>query len=124
MMKNHVLIIDDEELIRSTTLLLLDRKGFEARITVNGKEGIIVARQWKPDLILLDIVMPVMNGWEVMKELRSDVKTKDIPVIITTAMDSVIPDELVLKRGAQAIINKPFQLQELLSIVDRVLTGK
>jgi two-component system alkaline phosphatase synthesis response regulator PhoP len=116
-----VLIIDDEPLILKTTELLLKKTGIFTVLTAqNGGDGISAVKRDKPDLILLDIIMPGMDGWEVLKQLKSDTTSANIPVIVFTALDYVIADQLARQSGASGICRKPFQLHELLRTIQEL----
>jgi twitching motility two-component system response regulator PilH len=116
-----VLIIDDEPLILKTTALLMKKSSNAEIITAqNGPDGIALARKEKPDLILLDIIMPDMNGWEVLKVLKIDEVCSRIPVIVFTATDYSISDSMAKENGAAVICRKPFQLHQLMNVVQKV----
>ncbi|MBD3343564.1 MAG: response regulator, partial [Chitinivibrionales bacterium] len=82
MINKKILVIDDERLIRTTTILLLKKEGAVAIAAADGKEGIELAKKEHPDLILLDIMMPGMDGWQVLETLRSEPLCASVPVII------------------------------------------
>jgi DNA-binding response OmpR family regulator len=124
MEKSKVLIIDDEELMRSTTKLLLTHHGrFQVECAHNGQRGIEMVKSVKPDLILLDIMMPDLDGWEVLKLLKENAETACIPVVIFTAIDGDISDRQLSEYGAVGLIRKPFHLQELLAVISKILSG-
>jgi twitching motility two-component system response regulator PilH len=121
MVPEKVLIIDDEPLILKTTALLLKKSSNAEIITAqNGPDGITLARKEKPDLILLDIIMPDMDGWEVLKVLKIDEECSRIPVIVFTAMDYSISDSMAKANGATGICRKPFQLHQLMHVVEKL----
>jgi CheY-like chemotaxis protein len=113
-----VLIIDDEVLIRKTTALLLKKARIDVITAGSGPEGIDLAEKQYPDLILLDIVMPEMNGWEVLSQLKAREDLAKIPVIVFTAEDCFMSDGNAMQRGAEGVCRKPFQLHQLLGIID------
>lgn len=113
-----VLIIDDEVLIRKTTALLLKKARIETITAGSGAEGIALAAKENPDLILLDIVMPEMSGWEVLSALKSRVDLARIPVIVFTAEDFSMSGSKAVEKGAAGVCRKPFQLHQLLGIID------
>lgn len=115
-----VLIIDDERLIRLTTSILLKQRKYEVVEAINGEEGISVALDEKPDLILLDIMMPYMDGWEVYDKLQEIDETKIIPVIIFTAGDFVSSEQIAKSKGINWIIRKPFNIEVLEEIFSNV----
>jgi len=120
---SKVLIIDDEELIRATTMLLLRKHGFEVECVSNGNLGLEAAHRSQPDLILLDIMMPDMDGWEVLRSFKDDSVLSAIPVIIFTAIESELNDNDLHARGAFGMLRKPFHLKELLAIIGQVAAG-
>ncbi len=115
----RILIVDDEpEMVRG----LEDNLRFEGYQTLaasNGKEGLAQAMQGSPDLILLDIMMPELSGWDVLRALRQ--KGMDVPVILLTARGEEVDRVLGLELGADDYITKPFSLRELLARVRAVL---
>jgi len=114
-MTEKILIIEDEEdLVKGLKLNLLD-EGYEVDYALNGKEGLEKALNEKPDLILLDIMLPGMNGLEICKELRQ--KKMDIPILMLTAKGEEIDKVIGLEIGADDYISKPFSIRELLARV-------
>ncbi|MBT7462641.1 MAG: response regulator transcription factor [Bacteroidetes bacterium] len=114
-MKENILIIEDEEdLVKGLKINLVD-EGYEVNYSLNGKEGLAIALQTKPDLILLDIMMPGMNGLDVCKELRH--QKMDIPIFMLTAKGEEIDKVIGLEMGADDYISKPFSIRELMARV-------
>jgi two-component system alkaline phosphatase synthesis response regulator PhoP len=114
-MNEKILIIEDEEdLVKGLKLNLVD-EGYEVDYALNGKEGLEKALKEKPDLILLDIMLPGMNGLEICKELRQ--KKMDIPILMLTAKGEEIDKVIGLEIGADDYISKPFSIRELLARV-------
>jgi len=117
----YILCIEDEPEMIDLIRLILGRRGFEVVGAAGGKEGLEKARQKPPDMVLLDLMMPDMDGWEVYQQLKADEKTKDIPVIVVTAKAQSIDKVLGLHIAkVDDYIAKPFSPQELLSSVDKV----
>ena len=117
----HILCIEDEPEMIDLIRLILGRRGFEVLGAAGGKEGLEKVRQVKPDLVLLDLMMPDMDGWEVYQQMKADEKTKDIPVIVITAKAQSIDKVLGLHIAkVDDYIAKPFSPQELLTSVDKV----
>ena len=112
-----ILVIEDEETVRENILELLDAEGFEAIAAENGRIGLSLAQQELPDLILCDVRMPEMDGYGVLKGLRSHHETAGIPFIFLTAKAAKTDLSLGLEMGANAYITKPFTLAELLSVI-------
>jgi two-component system alkaline phosphatase synthesis response regulator PhoP len=120
-----VVCIEDEPGVIELIRLILERRGLKVVGAVSGMEGLEVVRQVKPSLVLLDLMMPGMDGWEVYRRMKADAMMKTIPVIIVTAKAEGI-DEVLAKHIAKVddYIKKPFSLQELLQSIERVLNRK
>jgi DNA-binding response OmpR family regulator len=117
-----ILCIEDEQEMIDLIRLILSRRGFEIRGANGGKEGLEIIRKDHPDLVLLDLMMPEMDGWEVYQQMKADEATKDIPVIVVTAKAQSIDKVLGLHIAkVDDYIAKPFSPQELLNSVDKVL---
>lgn len=110
-----VLIIDDEMLMRTTIKILLSNYNIETILAPNGNEGILLAEKEKPDIILLDLMLPDIDGWKVLEKVRENPQTENIPIVIFSAMDLNIEKEETKKKGIVSIIRKPFQLKQLLN---------
>jgi CheY-like chemotaxis protein len=110
-----ILLIDDEDAIRQVLSLALEFEGYQVFTASNGEEGLrTLQRIPRPDLILLDLMMPVMDGWEFLEAIKKDTAFSDIPVVIVTA--SRKSDEI---KGAAAVIEKPVGLNELFRVAGR-----
>jgi len=117
-----ILCVEDEPEMIDLMRLILGRRGFEVRGANGGVEGLKMIREEKPDLILLDLMMPDMDGWEVYQQLKADEYSRDIPVIVVTAKAQSIDKVLGLHIAkVDDYIAKPFSPQELLSSVEKVL---
>jgi DNA-binding response OmpR family regulator len=120
-----ILCIEDEQEMIDLIRLILSRRGFEILGANGGKEGLEMIRKNHPDLVLLDLMMPEMDGWEVYQQMKADETTKDIPVIVVTAKAQSIDKVLGLHIAkVDDYIAKPFSPQELLASVDTVLGRK
>jgi DNA-binding response OmpR family regulator len=120
--KKVVVCIEDDPQVIDLVKLILGRKGFELVGAVGGREGIETVRRVKPDLVLLDLMMPDMDGWEVYRQMKADEELKHIPVIVVTARVQSIDRVLALHIAkVDDYITKPFGPQELLQSVNRVL---
>ncbi len=121
----RILCIEDETEMIELMRLILGRRGFEVHGAPGGVEGIKMVRELHPDLVLLDLMMPVMDGWEVYQQIRADETTRDIPVIVVTAKAQNIDKVLGLHIAkVDDYIAKPFSPQELLASVEKVLGKK
>ena len=117
-----ILIIEDESDMIDLLRLILERSKFEVVGAVGGRKGLDLVRAERPDLILLDLMMPHLNGWEVYRQLKTDSELKGIPVIVITVRPRD-DDETLGTRIAKVdgYITKPFRQQELLDNIHRVL---
>jgi len=118
-----VLIIDDEPLLRKTTAMLLQHLKMDARCAGSGPEGIEMAKNDNPDVILLDLAMPIMDGWAVLAHLKSDRVLSRIPVVLFTGDSFSFPPRSAKEKGVAAIMNKPFEPSELLSTLEGIFAG-
>jgi len=115
--------VEDEPEMIDLIQLILNRKGFEVIGARGGVEGLNTIRSEKPDLVLLDLMMPEMDGWQVYQQLKADEETADIPVIVVTAKAQNIDKVLGLHIAkVDDYISKPFSLQELVDRVEKVLS--
>jgi two-component system response regulator VicR len=120
-----ILCIEDETEMIDLMRLILGRKGYEVHGAPGGVEGLKLVRELHPDLVLLDLMMPVMDGWEVYQQMKADESTRDIPVIVVTAKAQNIDKVLGLHIAkVDDYIAKPFSPQELLGSVEKVLSLK
>ena len=123
--KKLILCIEDDQEMIDLIRLILSRHGFDVRGATGGKEGLEIIRKEHPDLILLDLMMPEMDGWEVYQQMKADETIKNIPVIIVTAKAQSIDKVLGLHIAkVDDYISKPFSPQELLSSIESVLDKK
>ena len=117
-----ILCVEDEPEMIDLIRLILGRRGFEVIGATGGVEGLKMVREQKPDLVLLDLMMPDMDGWEVYQQIKADEKTRGIPVIVVTAKAQSIDKVLGLHIAkVDDYIAKPFSPQDLLNSVERVL---
>ena len=117
-----ILCVEDEPEMIDLIRLILGRRGFEVKGAHGGVEGLEMIQKEKPDLILLDLMMPDMDGWEVYQQIKANEKTKNIPVIVVTAKAQSIDKVLGLHIAkVDDYIAKPFNPQELLTSVEKVL---
>ncbi|MGE0144978.1 MAG: two-component system response regulator [Planctomycetota bacterium] len=118
-MERTVLIIEDEKLIIVSTQMVLEAAGFRVEAAVNGDEGVQKARSARPDLILLDIMMPGIDGWETLTRLKRDPETSGIPVIVFTAREHSRGHQKSTEMGAADYFRKPFEPDELIELVEK-----
>jgi two-component system response regulator VicR len=125
MVAARILCIDDEKEILDLIHLILGRKGYEVAGAIGGEAGLAKARSWKPDLVLLDLMMPDMDGWEVFHRLRADETLAKVPVVVVTARAQSIDRVLGLHVArVNDYISKPFTPQDLVESVERVLANQ
>lgn len=120
--KKRILCIEDEAEMIDLTRLVLEREGFEVLGAVGGSEGLETIKREKPDLVLLDLMMPDIDGWEVYRQMKANHESARIPVIVITAKAQSIDKVLGLQVAkVDDYITKPFGPQELLSSINRIL---
>ncbi|HEY6074824.1 MAG TPA: response regulator, partial [Anaerolineales bacterium] len=118
----RILCVEDEQEMIDLIRLILGRRGFEVKGAEGGIQGLKQIREEIPDLVLLDLMMPDMDGWEVYQQMKADEKTRHIPVIVVTAKAQNIDRVLALHIAkVDDYITKPFSPQELLQSVEKVL---
>ena len=122
MMVGRVLIIDDEPELVKAVEVRLKANGYDVEVAYDGKEGIDKAKEIRPDLILLDFVMPMMDGYEVARELMADIEIKQIPIVVLTASQQKDLKTRFREIGINAFIVKPFETSELLDMVNKYLS--
>jgi len=123
--RRKVVCIEDELEMIELVKLILGQKKFDVTGAVGGQEGLDKIADIKPDLVLLDLMMPEMDGWEVYQKMKASEEMRDIPVIVVTAKAQSIDRVLGLHIArVDDYITKPFGPQELLDSVERVLRGK
>lgn len=115
-----ILIVDDEPLLVKSMCLVLKYKGFDTQGVMNGFEGIKSAEVFQPDFIILDIMMPGIDGWETLKKLQENDKTCHIPVIIFTAKEYSNGTQMARQAGAVDMVTKPVDPEILVSLLTRL----
>jgi DNA-binding response OmpR family regulator len=119
--RKRVLIVDDEPDILKTVIFRLKKAGYQIITAKDGKTGLELAKKEKPDLILLDVTLPLINGYEVCQRLKSDDNFKKIPVIFLTASVADKITDKTKASGANDYIIKPFEPEELLNKVKKYI---
>jgi DNA-binding response OmpR family regulator len=122
--KVRILVIDDERLLVKSTAMALRLRGYDAVEALDGPSGITAALEEKPDLILLDIMMPGMDGWQVLQQLREKEETGDIPILVFTAKEYSNGTTVADLNGADGFVPKPFELEDLIESIEAKLTRK
>jgi DNA-binding response OmpR family regulator len=122
-MAHRILIADDEPNIVLALEFLMKKEGYEVQTAVDGESALHAVKKSRPDLILLDIMMPNFDGYEVCQRIRSDPSMKDVVIIMLTAKGREVEREKGLALGADFYITKPFSTQEVVQKVREVLAG-
>ena len=118
----HLIYIEDEQDMIDLVELILKRKGYEVTGVLGGREGLEAVRRELPDLVLLDLMMPDMDGWDVYQQMKAEENTREIPVIVVTAKAQSIDKVLGLHIAkVDDYISKPFSPQELVDSVEKVM---
>ena len=118
-----LLLVEDNEINRDMLSRRLERRGYEVVLAVNGQDGIEVARAQKPDLILMDMSMPVLDGWEATRRLKADDGTAAIPVIALTAHAMTGDEAKAKEAGCDDYDTKPTDFQRLLGKIEALIPG-
>ncbi|MBX7247344.1 MAG: response regulator [Candidatus Sumerlaeaceae bacterium] len=121
--KKKILAVDDESDLLLIIKTALFSEGFDVITASNGPDGLALAEDQKPDLLILDMMMPEMNGFEVLKCMRDNPKTQDIPVIMLTGVSEKSKIRQALDSGIDYYIVKPFEFHDLISKVKIALEG-
>jgi two-component system, chemotaxis family, chemotaxis protein CheY len=115
----RVLVVDDDEIIRDFVSEALADEGYEIRTASNGRRALDVLHEWKPNLIVLDLMMPEMDGWAFRAEQRKLPDAADVPVVVLSAVRDLRAQAAALE--AASVLGKPFELDELLRTVGRFI---
>lgn len=121
MVADHVLFVDDDAHIGHLIRQLLEQHGYRVTVASNGKACLDMARLHPPSLIVLDIMMPGMDGFEVCQQLRQDAGLREVPVLMLTAMEDPKLNERAFAAGAQVCMTKPFRSDHLLNTMHLTL---
>jgi CheY-like chemotaxis protein len=118
---NAILVADDDPDILSIVSMSLETQGYTVHKATNGREAVELARQHHPDLILMDMMMPVVSGYEAIGELKADASTKDIVIVGLSAKAMATDMERATDVGIDGYITKPFRIAQVLSVVESYL---
>ncbi|MBW2245076.1 MAG: response regulator [Deltaproteobacteria bacterium] len=119
---SKILLVEDQEMNRDMLSRRLKKRGYEVSIAVDGAEGLEKARSEAPDLILMDMSLPVIDGWEATRQLKADEATRSIPVVALTAHAMSTDREKALEAGCDAYETKPVELPRLLETMEKLLS--
>ena len=117
----RILLVEDNEMNRDMLSRRLERKGYQILIAVDGQEGINKARSERPDLILMDMSLPIIDGWEATRQLKSSEDTKGIPIIALTAHAMASDEQRAREAGCNDFDTKPIELPRLLEKIQQLL---
>ena len=117
-----ILLVEDNEMNRDMLSRRLERKGYQVLIAVDGQQGVVMAQSQTPALVLMDMSLPVLDGWEATRKLKQDPATRDIPVIALTAHAMSGDRERALEAGCDDYDTKPIDLPRLLEKIQALLT--
>jgi len=118
-MTQLVLVVEDDATMQRMALKVLRSRGFTCELARNGREAVEMARRLQPGLILMDLSLPEMNGWEATKALKADPLTAPTPVVAITAHAMVGDRETALAAGCAECLTKPYELDDLIALVGR-----
>jgi DNA-binding response OmpR family regulator len=119
--KRTILIVDDEEDVLDLLQLVFETSGFEVRRAATGKSAVSIAYEEPPDVVLLDVMMPEMDGWQVLRTLKGDERTRNVPVVMLSARAERRDKMIGLQEGAEGYIAKPFSPAEVVREVQSFL---
>jgi DNA-binding response OmpR family regulator len=119
--KKLILVVDDEKGIRNLLKRFLEMNNFEVITASDGEEALGKIREYSPDTVILDIIMPKMDGWEACREIRKDPIYKSIPILMLTSKTSKVDKITGLNIGADEYVTKPFELKEILLRIKKLI---
>jgi two-component system, cell cycle response regulator DivK len=120
-MSQLVLVVEDDATMQKMALKILRSRGFICELAPNGREAVAMAGRLRPGLILMDLSLPEMNGWEATRALKADPQLAHIPVVAITAHAMVGDRETAIAAGCAECLTKPYELAELLALVERYI---
>lgn len=120
-MGKRMLIVDDEPNIVTSLEYLMKREGFDVEVAVDGDSGLKAAREGRPDLVLLDIMLPKMNGFEVCERIRADPACRGMKIVMLTAKGRQVDNTRGMSAGADLYVTKPFSTRDLVAQVKQLL---
>ena len=118
-----ILLVEDNEPSRDALRRRLERRGFRVGVAVDGQQAVTTARANLPDLILMDLGLPIIDGWEATRQLKQDAATRHIPIIVLSAHAMIADRDTSLAAGADDFDSKPVRFDQLLAKVERLLTA-
>jgi len=116
-----ILIVEDNEPSRDVLARRLERRGYDVVVAVDGQDALVKARSARPDLVLMDLGLPVMDGWEATRQLKGDLATRHMPIIVLSAHAMTTDRELALAAGGDEFDTKPLRFPQLLEKIELLL---
>ncbi|AUC59745.1 two component signal transduction system twitching motility response regulator PilH [Cyanobacterium sp. HL-69] len=116
-----ILLVEDSKTTREIISNLLTKQGLLVQSVTNGEDALTIMKSTIPDLVILDIILPKMNGYEVCRHIKSEQKTQNVPVILCSSKKEEFDRYWGMKQGADAYISKPFQASELMKMIKQLL---
>ena len=123
-MAKRVLLAEDEPNIVESLTFLLDRAGYEVSVETDGRKALDAALSDAPDVLILDVMLPELDGYEILRQLRSDSRATNLPIVMLTAKGQREDRETALDYGADMFITKPFANSEIVAAVERFADGR
>ena len=120
-MNQVILVVEDDPMMQRMALKVLGSHGYRCEVAGNGREGIAMAERMRPTLILMDLSLPELNGWDAARTLKATPHLAPIPIIATTAHAMVGDRESALEAGCDECLTKPYEIEELVSMVARFI---
>jgi DNA-binding response OmpR family regulator len=120
----RILVVDDEADLVSVLRFGLEAEGFAVLDAADGEEGLAKAHQHRPDLMVLDLMLPKLDGYKVCRSLKFDDRFKDMPIIILSARSGAQDRQLALDMGADDFVTKPYEMQDLITRIQSRLKGR
>jgi CheY-like chemotaxis protein len=118
-----ILLVEDNEPSRDALSRRLERRGYKVQMATDGGQAVTMAQSLVPDLILMDLGLPVIDGWEATRQIKAAAATRHIPIVVLSAHAMTNHRELALEAGADDFDSKPIRFEQLLGKIDALLTG-
>ena len=120
-MSQLILVVEDDPMMQRMALKILGAHGYRCEIAANGNQAVAMAERLRPRLILMDLSLPEMNGWDAARALKADPRLAAIPIVATTAHAMVGDRESALQAGCDECLTKPYEINDLISMVERFI---
>lgn len=119
-----ILVVEDNEINRDMMVRRLQRRGYTIVIAVDGQQGVALTRSEKPDLVLMDMSLPILDGWEATRQIKEDQTIKQIPVVGLTAHAMVGDRDKALQAGCNDYATKPVEFEKLIELINRLIAAR